>query len=445
MNAALAREFRWLRLWPRTIAARLSLILFSGLLAAHALSFGLLFYERYEASTSMLLTNVEHDVMVAVNMLDRSRPEERASMLPLLRRRTVEFLLEPGEEGGPLQSTIARDMTQRIGAALGPRYPITANAVSGTPERFQIHLRLKDGAPVTIAVEPSLMPVAKWLPYVLAAQLAVLLFCTWAAVRLATRPLARLARAADTLSPTGDGVRMQPGNTVEVAKAVHAFNAMQARIAQYMRERMEILASISHDLQTPITRMRLRAESMEASPEREKVIEDLMLMQHLVREGIAYARSAHGATEPMVRIDLDAFLESLVNDYRDIAEPVTLAGRTGVQIDTRLQALRRILANLVDNALKYADEADVQVDVDGDQARIRVRDRGPGIPEDELDKVMAPFYRLEASRNRDTGGTGLGLAIAQQLAQSIGATLTLRNREGGGLEARLSLPVDPKR
>ncbi|UHQ21425.1 HAMP domain-containing histidine kinase [Lysobacter sp. 5GHs7-4] len=432
-----ARPSRWL---PRTIASRLYLILVSGLLIAHGLSFGLLFYERYEAARSMLAANLEQDVVVAVKLLDRLPAQERADWLPMLRRRTFHYQLGPGQSGGPLASDTARDMSRRIGVALGVRYPIQANAVSAQPERFQVHLRLSDGAPMFIEVQPSVMPLAKWLPYVLLAQLGLLLLCTWIAVRLATRPLERLAAAAETLSPGGEGERLQEGGPTEVAKAVSAFNAMQDRIADYTKERLQILAAISHDLQTPITRMQLRVESMDESVARDKSLEDLRQMQHLVREGIAYARSAHGASEPALRIDLNAFLDSLVYDYRDTGQDVALSGRVDAPVSTRPHALRRVVANLIDNALKYtgAAELDVAQDANG-EVRISVRDRGPGIPEAELDKVLQPFYRLEASRNRDTGGTGLGLAIAQQLAASIGASLTLRNREGGGLEATVRI------
>ena len=439
MNAP--RRSRWL---PRTIASRLYLILVSGLLFAHGLSFGLLFYERYEAARSMLTTNLEQDVVVAVRLLDRLPAAERADWLPTLRRRTFHYQLGPGQNGGPLASDTAREMSQRIGAALGARYPIQANAVSARPERFQVHLRLSDGAPMFIEVQPSMMPLAQWLPYVLIAQLGLLLLCTWTAVRLATRPLERLAAAAETLSPDGGGERLQEGGPTEVAKAVSAFNAMRDRIADYTKERLQILAAISHDLQTPITRMQLRAESMDESSARDKTLEDLRQMQHLVREGIAYARSAHGTAEPALRIDLNAFLDSLVYDYRDTGQQVAYGGRVDTPVSTRPHALRRVVANLIDNALKYAGAAELEVAQDADgEIRISVRDRGPGIPEAELDKVLQPFYRLEASRNRDTGGTGLGLAIAQQLASSIGARLSLGNREGGGLEAVLRLRPDP--
>jgi signal transduction histidine kinase len=441
MNAPPARGLA--RLLPRTMAARLSLILFAGLLIAQGLSSSLQFYERYTAARAMLLTNLDHDVAMAVAVLDRVPASERSAWLPRMQRRTYRFLLGPGQAGSEALSDRARQMTDGIGAALDGRYPVRANTISTLPERFQVHLLLSDGQPLTIEVTPSVMPIAGWLPVLLAAQLILLLLCTWWAVRLAVRPLARLASAAESLSPSGDGQRLEEGGPVEVAKAVSAFNAMQDRIGQHLKERLQILAAISHDLQTPITRMKLRIEAMDGSPERAKMVDDLDEMQHLVRDGVAYARSAHGAAEPPLKVDLDAFLESLVYDYQDSGKQVGLIGRVGVPVTTRPRALRRIIGNLVDNAIKYAGTAEIETS-GGDDGRvsISVLDRGPGIAEHELEAVLQPFYRLEASRNRDSGGAGLGLAIAQQLALAMGGSLTLRNREGGGLQVTLTLEQD---
>jgi signal transduction histidine kinase len=166
-------------------------------------------------------------------------------------------------------------------------------------------------------------------------------------------------------------------------------------------------------------------------------------MEALVREGIDYARTLHATAEVPIRIDPDALLDSLACDYVDAGKAVTLHGRVGSMLVTRPQALRRILTNLTDNALKYTGAAELSV-VAGPagQVTILVQDRGPGIPDDQLVAVFQPFFRLEASRNRDSGGTGLGLAIARQLASAMNATLSLHNRDGGGLEARLVLPAD---
>jgi signal transduction histidine kinase len=315
------------------------------------------------------------------------------------------------------------------------------NAVPGDRERLQVHLKLSDGTPLTIDLRPmSSAPLSRWLLLVLCLQLLLLVGCCWFAVRLATRPLNQLAVAADTLGPDLKAVRLPEDGPSEVARAARAFNAMQDRIATYMTERMQILAAISHDLQTPITRMRLRVDVMDGEPESAKLRQDLQEMEALVKEGVTYARTLHGATEVPRRIDPDALFDSLVCDYVDADQAVSLQGRFGRPLMTRPQALRRIIGNLVDNALKFSGAAEIKVAAVHDgQATISVLDCGPGIPDESLETVFQPFFRLEGSRNRNTGGTGLGLAIARQLALAMDATLSLHNRVDGGLEARLTL------
>ena len=274
-------------------------------------------------------------------------------------------------------------------------------------------------------------------------QLALMIACTWLAVRIAIRPLTRLANAVETLDPNAHPINLDESGPNEVVYAARAFNTMQARIAAYLKERMQLLAAISHDLQTPITRMKLRAELMDDCAEKDKLWNDLNEMEHLVREGVAYARSIHGSTEESRRTNMDSFLESLVFDYQDMGKQVQLVGKSAAVIDTRPHALRRVLVNLTDNALKFAGAAEVWVEANKGNLAITVMDRGPGIADAELAQVLQPFYRVENSRNRDTGGTGLGLAIAQQLAMALGGSLTLSNRQGGGLCAELKLPLHP--
>ncbi len=427
--------------WPRTLFARLMLILCIGLAAAHGLSFVLIMSERREATVGLMLDYLEQDVASSVALLDHLPAAERAAWLPRLERRTYRFSLGPGDPGHAPDSAHSQRIAEALVAAIGKAYPVKAYAVPGYPNRVQAELTLSDGAPLTIDMRPRGLPVANWLPAVLAGQLALLAGFTWLAVRLATRPLAHLADAADSLGPDLRLEALPESGPLEVARAAHAFNAMQERLKAYMAERTQILAAISHDLQTPITRMRMRADMLDDEVQREKMNRDLRDMEALVRDGVAYARTLHGTLEPAVRIDPDAMLESLVGDYRDAGRDVTLAGRAGTTIATRPQALRRILGNLVDNGLKYGEAVVLTVECGEGTLALSVRDRGPGIPEAELERVFEPFYRLEASRNRDTGGTGLGLAIARQLAAALDGSLTLRNDPQGGLEARLVLPA----
>jgi len=427
--------------WPRTLASRLSLIFLIGLILAQALSFGAQYYERYESAKNTMLGNLETDVSTSIAILDRLPAEERPMWLKRLARKNYGYLLSEGEPGTPLDPQDVPIAVTSITDAIGEAYPLTFTDIPGPIKHFQGHLRLSDGSPVTIDVRPSMVPLSPWLPVVLLGQLALMLACTWLAVRIAVRPLTRLANAVETLDPNAHPINLDEKGPNEVAYAARAFNSMQARIAAYLKERMQLLAAISHDLQTPITRMKLRAEFMDDSAEKDKLWSDLGEMEHLVREGVAYARSIHGSTEESRRTNLDSFLDSLVFDYQDMGKEVQLSGKSDAVIDTRPHALRRVLVNLTDNALKFAGAAELLIQRDKSGLSIKVMDRGPGIAEEELAQVMEPFYRVENSRNRSTGGTGLGLAIAQQLALALGGSLTLSNREGGGLCAELKLPL----
>ncbi|MGE8325531.1 sensor histidine kinase [Pseudomonas urmiensis] len=425
--------------WPRTLASRLALIFFTGLVLAYGLSFGLQAYERYISSRSMMLSNLELDVATSVAILDRLPAAERPAWLPRLERRTYRYRLDSGQTGSAMPSEDPPMAAESIVKAIGKDYRLTFLEIPGPLTHFQAHLRLADGAPLTIDVTPATVPVASWLPVVLLIQLAVLLLCTWLAVRLAIGPLTRLSQAVDNLDPNTPGPQLDESGPREVRYAAAAFNALQARIAAYLKERMQLLAAISHDLQTPITRMKLRVEVMDDGVEKDKLWSDLSAMEHLVREGVAYARSMDVGTEAPCRIDLDAFLDSVVFDYQDSGAKVERLGSTETTLQTRPHALRRVLVNLLDNALKFAGAAQLEVAQHANATVIRVLDEGPGIPAEELNEVLKPFYRVEGSRNRGTGGTGLGLAIAQQLVQAMGGTLTLSNRENGGLCAQIEL------
>jgi len=426
--------------WPRTLASRLSLIFLIGLILAQALSFGAQYYERYESAKNTMLGNLETDVSTSIAILDRLPADERPMWLERLARPNYGYLLSEGEPGTPIGAGEVPIAVTSITDAIGEAYPLTFTDIPGPKKHFQGHLRLSDGSPVTIDVRPSMVPLSPWLPVVLLGQLALMIACTWLAVRIAIRPLTRLANAVETLDPNAHPINLDEQGPNEVAYAARAFNTMQARIAAYLKERMQLLAAISHDLQTPITRMKLRAEFMDDSAEKDKLWNDLGEMEHLVREGVAYARSIHGSTEESRRTNLDSFLDSLVFDYQDMGKEVQLSGKSEAVIDTRPHALRRVLVNLTDNALKFAGAAELLIQRDKNGLSIKVMDRGPGIAEEELAQVMEPFYRVENSRNRSTGGTGLGLAIAQQLAMALGGSLNLSNREGGGLCAELRLP-----
>ena len=429
------------RLLPRSLFGRIALILFAGLAAAHVLSFALVMYERAQAGTAMMAAYVVRDVAGSIAILERAPKNERADWLKLLDRPNYRYALEGGAAGSvaPVQADVVLTM---LGERLGPQYPVTASRPPGATEPLQLalHTKLQDGTPLTVELLPPRMSVSPWVAIALTLQLALLGLFTWIAVRIATEPLTRLQRAADALGPELNGAPLPQDGPNEVARAAGAFNAMQRRIADHLAERSRIVAAISHDLQTPITRMRLRADLLDDDALRRKLHGDLHEMQVLVEQGIDFARGRDTA-EPACPTDLHALLDSLICDYADAGANVRLTGAAGAPVTTRPRALRRIVTNLIDNALKFGREAEVKLLQEAsDRVAVSVLDRGPGIPDDKLHSVLQPFVRLEESRSRDTGGSGLGLAIAQQLAATLDGTLILSNRSGGGLEARLLLP-----
>jgi signal transduction histidine kinase len=196
---------------------------------------------------------------------------------------------------------------------------------------------------------------------------------------------------------------------------------------------------MSHDLKTPVNRLRLRAELLDDTELKKKISQDLEEMESMIHGTLEFMRGGQSAEKPRP-VDVNALLESLQADAQDTGAKVAIEGAAAAPYVGRPQALKRCLGNLLDNAVKYGNSATMLVDDAPDSLMIRVRDRGPGIPEPELERVFEPFYRLEGSRSRDTGGTGLGLSIARQIAQLHGGTLKLQNIKEGGLEAVLTLP-----
>lgn len=260
-------------------------------------------------------------------------------------------------------------------------------------------------------------------------------------MRRANKPLSRMAKAAETL---GRDVNAPPMNEEEgpreVREAAHAFNEMQTRLRRFVQDRTHMLAAISHDLRTPITRMRLRAEFVEDDQQREKMLSDLDEMESMIAATLAFARD-DVANEAVSQIDLAALVESLCEDMRETGGEVTYEGLEELSFKGRPVALKRAVSNLINNALKYATSCTVHLKQEGSKAILSVCDDGPGIPEAELEEVFRPFRRVESSRNKETGGVGLGLAVVRSVAHAHGGTAQLSNRPEGGLDARLILPL----
>jgi signal transduction histidine kinase len=223
----------------------------------------------------------------------------------------------------------------------------------------------------------------------------------------------------------------------EIREATRAFNTMQDRLLRYLDSRTSVLAAMSHDLRTPLTRMHLRVESVLDEQLRARFSGDLDEMEAMVRGALALFEGLDD-DEAFEQLDMNALLGALAAGYTEIGARVEVEGTASAPVDAKPRALKRCLTNLIDNALKFGTRAWIHVD-DGAALVIGISDEGPGIPEELLERVFEPFYRIEPSRSRDTGGSGLGLSIARDIAQAHGGTLTLRNRAAGGLMAELRL------
>lgn len=300
-----------------------------------------------------------------------------------------------------------------------------------------ISLTLSDGTPSRLSVDTPWIERERgrlFDPLLLALLVLAVAILAYIVARIASVPLHRLSNAATELGRDIDRAPVEVEGPIEVRRAAMAFNSMQQRLRQHISERTQMLASITHDLQTPLTRLRLRLERINDEGLRDRLVADLSAMSELIDEGLELARSAE-TSEPRVMLDLDSLLESLVEDAVDAGADAVFERGCGTVMQLRPLVVRRLFSNLIDNAIKYGGCAIVSADRAGREVSVRIRDRGPGLPPEMMEKVFDPFVRVETSRSRESGGAGLGLTIARKLAAASGATLTLHNGPEGGLEA----------
>ena len=263
----------------------------------------------------------------------------------------------------------------------------------------------------------------------------------WAAHRM-TRPLRKFAYAADRLGVDVNAPPLPEKGSRELRNATRAFNQMQERLKRFIDDRTQMFAAISHDLRTSLTRLRLRSEFIEDEEQKAKALADLDEMEQMLSETLAFARDDN-KTEATTKFDLGQLLHSLGDDLSDMGHTATYEGPAHAIFKGRPVALRRAFANLANNAVSYGKEVDIALSAAPDEVVVEFRDRGPGIPEDHREKVFAPFFRLETSRNRETGGTGLGMSVARNIARQHGGDIELLDRDGGGLIVRMVLPNIP--
>ncbi len=309
-------------------------------------------------------------------------------------------------------------------------------------EMIVISMRLSDGSWLNMAtlLEPPSMFFSARLGWSMAVMLVAVVLISALIVGKMTEPLTRLSRAAEKLGTDVQAPAIPESGPEEVRRTARAFNRMQRRIRRFVDDRTQMLGAIAHDLGTPITRLRLRAEFVEDDELRDKMLRDLDDMEQMVASTLSFIRE-DAASEPKETVDLGSLLARVCDDIRDTGASVELVEiPRWVLLECRPVALRRALGNLIGNAVKYGGTARVSLEMEPERVVIFIDDDGPGIPEDLQEDVFQPFRRLEDSRNRETGGTGLGLAVARTIVRAHGGDIRLRNRSGGGLRVEVALP-----
>jgi signal transduction histidine kinase len=454
-------------------------VLLVGLGAGQGLSALILFYERgqvlYQASGVQTATRFAE----IVRLLEASPRGERARLVSVLNtpRLQVELRDEPlpdssfDDGGSGADSAFSASLQRQLGArndlrvriwgsdeetgwprtppggrwgmhggqGMGPMHPTDAIVPAGVT--YLAEVSLPDGQWVTFRHrlhEDTFAGTTRVLVG-LALLLLTVVALSLVAVRWVTRPLSTLAHAADALGRDLRRAPLPETGPEESRRAAQAFNAMQAQIGRYIEDRTRVLTAVSHDLKTPLTRLRLRAELVDDEALRESILRDLDEMLAMTHAALDFLRGLD-SREQAAAMDVDAMLETLKADAEDAGNEVALNGTAAGPYTGRPLALKRCIGNLLDNALKFGASARISVRDTAQALTIEIADDGPGIPNDELERVFEPYYRVEASRSRDTGGSGLGLSIARGIARAHGGDVTLRNGDRGGLIVTVTLP-----
>lgn len=452
------------RFLPETLVGRTVLVLMLGLVLSQ-LAVVLVFSQNHSELTARLGgQQTAERIAQAVQIINRTPNSQRLDTVmalgdpglrigwgaePVVRR---SMMMGPDDEGdaGQLlddirehlnnQEVLVHSQGRRMDRGGEENFPGPGPGFVSPEGRREIlvAVRLEDGSWLNFVTRPFHHPPFLRAPFLipLVAGLGVLTVLSVLAVRRAARPLAVMEAAAQRLGRDVYAPPVPVSGPREVRSAAAAFNEMQTRLRRFIDDRTQMVAAISHDLRTPITRLKLRAEFVDDEEQRAKMLADLDEMEAMIASTLAFARD-DAAREMRQPFDLAALLQELCGEFA-----CAYFGPDSLIVTAGPLSLKRTFANLLGNARKYAGSARLRLDMrDASHVVVTVDDDGPGIPDSELEKVFAPFYRVEGSRNRETGGTGLGLAVARSAVRAHGGDIAIANRPEGGLRITITLPV----
>ncbi|MDO8608160.1 MAG: ATP-binding protein [Phaeospirillum sp.] len=448
---------------PDSIAARTMIVLLVGLTLSHIASTWVLSNDRHDAVFEASERLCADRVAVMARLIDKTSSQDRGRLIDDSNSSLLAISLSDRPKVG--DGHFDTDDLPRMQAALQPyfgavehkRLHVTHHRTSSSSEHSGIWHRLLNGFPEDRIMEVSFQlsdggwanfelamarTASLWSPHAILSTLvmmvAVLVFGAWATGWIA-RPLAAFAGAAGRLGRDVAAPPLPEDGPREVRHAVAAFNEMQGRIRRFVEDRTQMLAAISHDLRSPITRVRLRTEVLPPGEGRDKMLADLDEMAAMVASTLDFARQ-DATDEPTQAIDLAATLQAICDNAVDMGLAAEFDWSGRLVCTCRPLAIKRALANLVENGCRFGGQVAVHAGHHGSGIKVVIEDQGPGIPEGELERVFAPFFRIETSRNRKTGGIGLGLSVARTIIRAHGGDVSLENRKEGGLRVTVTLP-----
>ncbi|HET9629888.1 MAG TPA: HAMP domain-containing sensor histidine kinase [Novosphingobium sp.] len=460
-------------LWPRSLRGQVLLAIALGLFLAQGIGALLLYRAQHERIEGALVHTAAFRMVGALRgdlaAPDIGRPP--ASGEPRGRPGRVDWTaaspLAPGELRRPEDESELREVLAEqdvapadlvvFRRAVAKDPPSAARAMrrfsrhgETPPDEVLIAAMRQQGSPTWLVTRVFVPPAERLLLTTLLGQTlfiyAALVGAMWLLLRRITRPLAALTARLERFAETRDRAgQLTPEGPDDIARLIGAHNAMEDRIATLLNEKDVMLGAIGHDLKTPLAALRVRIESVDDETERRKMAATIEDITRTLDDILSLARVGR-PSDPAERTELSALVLSVVEEYEDMGQPVALSETSRIALTLRPTWIRRALRNLIGNALRYGRSAEVSVMREDDMAAIRIVDRGPGIPDGEIVRMLAPFTRGEPSRNSETGGAGLGLTLARAIAEQHGGSLLLANRHGtdgtvNGLEATLLLPL----
>ena len=427
----------WRKLVPERISGQIALLIVAALASVHVILTALFLLRSDERRERPPVHPGQIEMLAALLNATPAGGRGRTPTAIAPRFPDLALTLEP-------PGTPARPLSSTEPVPSGPRLPpdIERRRDDGPDGGRRLAIRLDDGEVLTAHLPrpPGWRRLDPLLITVLSLAIITIMLGVWAA-RAITAPLRDFARAAESYTPEAQIEPLPERGPEEVRSATRAFNAMRERIKTLVEDRTRMLVAVGHDLRTPITRLRLSSEFIPDAQLRGQMLRDLDQMNAMIESVLTFMREGRTTQQPL-RVDLDAMLQTICDEFADAGHDVTFVSVGHVAIEARPDALRRAVANLLDNAIHHAGRAIVRLTSNSDSVTIAVEDDGPGIPDDAKAAMLEPFVRGEAARHMDENtGFGLGLPIAAAVALGHGGTLTLRDRQPSGLIVEIALPL----